>query len=62
MPKKSTIARTAKHTPKFSTRRVNRCVLCGRKHGYLRAFGLCRIHFRELALQGFLPGVRKSSW
>jgi len=61
MPKKSTIARSNKK-PKFSTRKVNRCFICGRKHGYMRKFGLCRIHFRELANQGLLPGVRKSSW
>lgn len=36
--------------------------MCGRKHGYIRKFNLCRIHFRELAGQGLLPGVRKSSW
>ncbi|HEY4507233.1 MAG TPA: type Z 30S ribosomal protein S14 [Candidatus Paceibacterota bacterium] len=61
MPKKSTIARSNKK-PKFSSRKVNRCFMCGRKHGFLRKFGLCRIHFRELASQGLLPGVHKSSW
>lgn len=61
MAKKSTIARSNKK-PKFSTREVRRCFLCGRKGGYMRAFGLCRIHMRELASQGLLPGVRKSSW
>lgn len=48
--------------PKFSTRKVNRCWRCGRDHGYMRDFGLCRICFRELADNGDLPGVRKSSW
>ncbi len=48
--------------PKFSTRAVRRCWKCGRKHGFLRKFGLCRICFRELANEGKLPGVRKSSW
>ena len=48
--------------PKFSTRRVNRCRICGRARGYYRKFGLCRIHLRDLALQGYLPGVTKSSW
>lgn len=48
--------------PKFSTRVVRRCWHCGRKRGYMRVFGLCRICFRELANQGKLPGVRKSSW
>jgi small subunit ribosomal protein S14 len=40
----------------------NRCELTGRSRGYYRAFGLSRIKFRELALQGMLPGVTKSSW
>jgi small subunit ribosomal protein S14 len=48
--------------PKFSSRLVRRCWRCGRKHGYMRDFGLCRICFRELASRGELPGVTKSSW
>lgn len=48
--------------PKFSTRVVRRCWNCGRKRGYMRKFGLCRICFREYANAGKLPGVRKSSW
>jgi small subunit ribosomal protein S14 len=40
----------------------NRCQRCGRPRGYIRRFGLCRICFRELALQGKIPGVAKSSW
>jgi len=52
----------SKKKPKFSTRRLHRCELCGRKRGYMRDFGLCRICFRENATRGFIPGVRKSSW
>ena len=48
--------------PKFSTREVRRCWRCGRKHGFMRDFGMCRICFRELANRGQLPGVTKSSW
>ena len=48
--------------PKFSTQHRNRCKLCGRPRGYLRKFGLCRMHFRLLSLQGEIPGVVKSSW
>lgn len=48
--------------PKFSTRLVNRCWNCGRRHGFLRKFRLCRICFRELANDGKIPGVSKSSW
>ena len=40
----------------------SRCVRCGRPRGFIRRFGLCRICFRELALQGKIPGVVKSSW
>jgi small subunit ribosomal protein S14 len=40
----------------------NRCNKCGRPRGYMRRFGLCRICFRELALEGKIPGVTKSSW
>lgn len=41
---------------------VNRCMLTGRRHGYLRKFGLSRISFREAALSGMIPGVTKASW
>lgn len=47
---------------KFSSRRHNRCKLCGRPRAYLRKFGLCRMCFRGLALKGEIPGVSKSSW
>jgi small subunit ribosomal protein S14 len=46
----------------FPTKVYNRCRLCGRKGGYMRKFDMCRICFRELASQGKIPGVRKSSW
>ena len=51
-----------KRSPKFGVRKRNRCRRCGRPRGYLRKFGLCRICFRNLALQGYLPGVTKASW
>lgn len=44
------------------TRRKNRCAMTGRPRGYMRDFGMSRITFRELASDGQLPGVRKSSW
>lgn len=47
---------------KFAVRRVNRCWRCGRRHGYMRDFELCRICFRELANRGEIPGIKKSSW
>jgi len=40
----------------------SRCSVCGRPKGFYRLFGLCRIHLREMAHQGLLPGVLKSSW
>ena len=51
-----------KRTPKFKVQGYNRCKQCGRPRGYIRKFALCRICFRELAVQGFIPGVVKSSW
>ncbi len=61
MARKALILKSAKK-PKFSTRLVRRCNLCGRNRGYLRQFGLCRICFRERANRGEIPGIRKSSW
>jgi small subunit ribosomal protein S14 len=52
----------AQRPAKYKTRQYNRCKLCGRPRAYMRMFGMCRICFRELALQGQLPGVKKSSW
>jgi small subunit ribosomal protein S14 len=46
---------------RVSTRGVNRCKITGRPRGYMRYFGLSRLTFRELALKGELPGVRKAS-
>jgi small subunit ribosomal protein S14 len=61
MAKKAWLERAAKK-PKFSSRKVARCQRCGRSRATLRKFGLCRICFRDLALKGEIPGVRKSSW
>ncbi|MEX2465556.1 MAG: type Z 30S ribosomal protein S14 [Gemmatimonadota bacterium] len=47
---------------KFGVRHRNRCQRCGRPRAFLRKFGICRICFREMALRGEIPGVRKSSW
>jgi len=61
MAKKSMVVKN-KRTPKFSTRAYTRCNRCGRPHGVLRKYGICRICFRELANEGKLPGVKKASW
>jgi small subunit ribosomal protein S14 len=60
MAKKSIVIRETRR--KFEERVRNRCRICGRPRGYIRRFGLCRICFRELALEGKIPGVVKSSW
>jgi small subunit ribosomal protein S14 len=44
------------------TRVVNRCAMSGRRHGYLRKFGVSRLTFREAALNGLIPGIVKASW
>lgn len=45
-----------------SVRIHNRCQLTGRPKGYMRQFGLSRITFREMALSGLIPGIKKASW
>ncbi len=40
----------------------NRCMLSGRPKGYMRQFGINRIEFRKMALDGLIPGVKKASW
>jgi small subunit ribosomal protein S14 len=48
--------------PKYPTRVYNRCKRCGRPHGYIRRFEMCRICVRELASRGEIMGLSKSSW
>lgn len=40
----------------------NRCQLTGRPRGYMRQFGISRVLFRKMALEGKIPGVKKASW
>ncbi|MBN1525295.1 MAG: type Z 30S ribosomal protein S14 [Spirochaetales bacterium] len=61
------MARTAmivksQRKPKYKTRKVNRCKICGRQRAFMRKFQMCRLCFRQLAHEGKLPGVTKSSW
>lgn len=51
-----------KRDPKFQTRAYTRCSICGRPHSVLKKYGICRVCFRELANEGKIPGVKKSSW
>lgn len=48
--------------PKYKVREYTRCARCGRPRAVYRRFGLCRLCFREMAHQGEIPGVTKSSW
>ncbi|HPB39504.1 MAG TPA: type Z 30S ribosomal protein S14 [Flexilinea sp.] len=60
MAKKCMMYRELRH--EYPNQVRNRCKRCGRPRGYMRRFGLCRICFRELALNGQITGVTKSSW
>ena len=61
MAKKSLIVKS--HRPqKFPTRVYTRCNRCGRPRAVFRKFGLCRICLRDLAHEGVVPGMTKSSW
>ncbi len=61
MAKKSLIAKQQR-TSKFKVRNYSRCNKCGRPRAVYKKFGLCRICLRELAHQGAIPGMTKSSW
>ena len=61
MAKKSSDRQGGASSP-HAVQQRNRCAICGRPRGYMRRFALCRICFRERALEGLLPGVTKSSW
>ena len=59
---KTALRNKAMRKAKFDVRAYNRCPICGRPRGYIRKFGICRICFRNMASEGKLPGVIKSSW
>lgn len=61
MAKKSMIIKSSR-PQKFKVREYTRCKICGRPHAVLRKYGICRICFRELANNGKIPGMTKSSW
>jgi len=61
MATKALIAK-AKRSPKFTTRIIRRCELCGRPRSVYRKFKICRICLRNLAHEGKIPGMKKASW
>ena len=61
MAKKSLIVKQSR-TSRFKVRNYSRCNRCGRPRAVFRKFGLCRICLRDLAHQGVIPGMTKSSW
>ncbi len=61
MARKAMVLKALKK-PKYMTRKVRRCRICGRSRGYMGKFQMCRICFRSLASRGMIPGVTKSSW
>ena len=60
MPRAAMMYREKRRKDKVRVR--NRCAVSGRARGYMRKFGVSRIVFREMALRGEIPGVRKASW
>ena len=59
---KTALIEKAKRKPKFKSRLIRRCGLCGRPRAVYRKFRICRICLREKALLGEIPGMRKASW
>ena len=64
MAKKSQVVKQQrlKLKSKYASRVYNRCLICGRRHGFMRDFNMCRICFRNNSHLGFITGVTKSSW
>ncbi len=59
---KTALVNKSKAQPKFRVRGYTRCGRCGRARAVYRKFGLCRICLREMAHNGYVPGMTKSSW
>jgi small subunit ribosomal protein S14 len=59
---KKSLVNKQQREPRFKVRRYSRCRRCGRPRSVYRKFGLCRICLRELAHEGQIPGMTKSSW
>ena len=59
---KQSLVNKQQRTPRYKVRQYSRCRRCGRPRAVYRKFGLCRICLRELAHNGEIPGMTKSSW
>jgi small subunit ribosomal protein S14 len=59
---KKSLVNKQQRAPRFKVRQYSRCRRCGRPRAVYRKFGLCRICLRELAHEGQIPGMTKSSW
>jgi len=59
---KKSLVNKQQREPRYKVRQYSRCRRCGRPRAVYRKFGLCRICLRELAHEGFIPGMTKSSW
>ena len=59
---KTSLMVKCQRTPKFKVRKYTRCRRCGRPRAVYRRFQLCRVCFRQLSLNGLIPGVIKASW
>jgi small subunit ribosomal protein S14 len=59
---KKALVNKAKAKPKYKVREYSRCARCGRPRAVFRRFGLCRLCFRQMAHNGEIPGITKSSW
>lgn len=61
MARKALIVKQQKK-PKHSTKAYTRCQMCGRPHAVMRKYGVCRLCFRDMAIKGEIPGIKKASW
>jgi small subunit ribosomal protein S14 len=59
---KTAMKEKQKRGSKYKVREYTRCSICGRPHSVLKKYGICRVCFRDMALRGEIPGVKKSSW
>jgi small subunit ribosomal protein S14 len=59
---KKALVNKSKAKPKYKVQAYTRCARCGRPRAVFKRFGLCRLCFRQMAHNGEIPGITKSSW